>query len=224
MNHNFNKPAFSKSKRNILFAIIGIVLLGSVISKRDDNDKNDISQESVTDLSNQSGDDKSIKFDSEANAYMDSVREEMAKEELRDKIPDELYGIYEGTQPQHYLMNSNGDEMVVGGQRIPMPPLFYFFSLGENRSAFVEEVTMENERYVYEGDYEVLEQDDNLVVLRLNMSGGDTKTTILPNGQRFTEKLGSKSTPKYTLKLQKNRKSGTAKHDQSPEFKIKRSK
>lgn len=112
-------------------------------------------------------------------------------------LSPEYLGNYTGHQKQYYMYNESGQELVINGQKIPVPPIDFLFTLKENRQAALEQTNLEDHmQYSYEGSYEVLDSLSDTIKLRLSLKDRTGSEPIFDLEIRKSDKVGTCSSAK----------------------------
>jgi len=112
-------------------------------------------------------------------------------------LAPEYLGNYKGQQKPYYMYNESGRELVINGQRIPVPAIDFLFTLKENRQAALEQTNLEDHmQYSYEGSYEVIDSLSDTIKLRLSLKDRTGSEPIFDLEIRKTDKTGTCSSTK----------------------------
>lgn len=116
----------------------------------------------------------------------------------------EYAGLYQGVQESYYLKNQFGDDMVIGGRKVPVPSIDYKFIIKGDGIVNLQQTSLEdNTRVYYNGNYQVIAEDGNLIKLQCELSDGS----------------GSK--PTYVLTINKSTGTASCKGNKfEPEFSV----
>ena len=129
-----------------LFLLIGSLLLSGLVSCS--NNQNSKTEESAAPLQSQS--------ESEGSA---------------SQIPDpyaDILGVYHGVQEAYYMKNQYGDEMIIIGNKVPIPAIDYKFLIKEGNKISLQQTGMEdNKRVYYDGEFSVLENTDQQLKIQI---------------------------------------------------------
>lgn len=105
------------------------------------------------------------------------------------------------------MKNQFGDDMVINGNKIPVPPTEYKFLLKENNIVSLQQINLEdNSRVYYDGTYKIISDESKTTKIKCSLSDG------------------KKSNPTYTLNILKNDKKGVCIGIDEPEFSIEKNK
>ena len=90
---------------------------------------------------------------------------ESSSEKIVDtELSEEFLGIYHGIQQSYFMKNQYGDEMIVAGNKIPMPSTDFKFLFKENNIVSLQHTNLEdNSRYYYDGNYKIISADLELI-------------------------------------------------------------
>jgi hypothetical protein len=100
-----------------------------------------------------------------------------------EDINKDLLGLYHGIQPSYFMKNQYGDDMVINGNKIPIPSIDYKFILKENNIVTLQQISEEDgTRAYYDGKFKV------------NKNGSITTITCEVSD-------GKSSNPTYTIEL-----------------------
>ena len=117
----------------------------------------------------------------------------------------EFLGKYHGIQPSYFLKNQYGDDMIINGNKVPIPSIDYKFLLKENNIVSLQQTNLEdNSRVYYDGTFKIL--NNTLDIIKVEC--------ILNNGKS--------SSPTYILTINKSDKTAICnnQNDKEPEFKL----
>jgi hypothetical protein len=118
-------------------------------------------------------------------------------------LPSEFIGNYHGVQPAYFMKNQYGDEMVINGNKVPVPSIDYKFLIKENNTISLQQTNLEdNSRVYYDGTYTIIFDDDQIFKIECSLSDGQS------------------SNPTYFLSINKNDKKGICSGSNEPEFYI----
>ena len=133
-------------------------------------------------------------------------KESQSTEVKKDKqalLPPEYLGNYHGTQPSYYLKNKSGDDMVINGQKVPVPSIDFMFLLKEDDAVSLQQKNLEdNSQYQYEGTIKIITDTKESLKLECSLSDGKS------------------SNPTYTIAINKNDKTAICIANNEPEFKL----
>ena len=132
--------------------------------------------------------------------------EEFAAESTKQNakgLPTDFLGNYHGIQPSYYLKNQYGDDMVINGNKVPVPSIDYKFLLKENNVVSLQQINLEdNSRIYYDGTFKISSDEDNAMKIECSLSDGKN------------------SNPTYILTINKSEKKGVCNGSKEPEFSI----
>ena len=93
---------------------------------------------------------------SENNKDANSSKEQIQTKELSD----DFLGNYHGIQESYFLKNQYGDDMVIAGNKVPIPSSDFKFLLKKDNVASLQQTNLEdNQRYYYDGSYKIISDD-----------------------------------------------------------------
>jgi hypothetical protein len=122
-----------------------------------------------------------------------------------NELPEDFLGTYNGVQPEHFLKNQYGDDMVINGQRVPIPSIDNKFLFEEGGAVKLQQTNLDdNSRVYYEGSYTITSEEHGIYKLICRVSEG------------------TGSSPTYLITLNSD-KTGICKHDAKtagPEFNL----
>ncbi len=128
-------------------------------------------------------------------------------EEKGKALFPEFLGNYNGIQPGYYMKNQFGKEMVINGNKVEVPSCDFTFLLKENNVVRLLQINLDNnQRIYYEGNYSIISENDNKVIIECTVSDGET------------------SNPTYALTIQKADKTGFCSGSNEPEFSVQKIK
>jgi hypothetical protein len=118
-------------------------------------------------------------------------------------VEDDLLGNYHGVQPGYFLKNQDGSDMVIAGNKVPVPSSDYIFLIKENNVVSLQQTNLEDGRRVYyNGTYKVIQKVSKDITIECALSDGEY------------------SNPTYTLNINSSSKSGTCAGSNEPIFNI----
>lgn len=83
-------------------------------------------------------------------------------------------GVYNGVQPSYFMKNKFGDAIVISGNKIEIPSIDYKFLFDKNQKVSLQQTGLDdNSRYYYEGDYKIVSQTDDVIVIECSLSTSD---------------------------------------------------
>lgn len=96
------------------------------------------------------------------------------------EIPEEYLGKYQGIQQGYFMTNNNGDEMVINGNKIPVPSSEFVFSLNKNNTVIFLQTNLEdNFTYEYpEGTYRIINENENEITIECKGFGEDYSSLV----------------------------------------------
>jgi len=142
-------------------------------------------------------------FDALSNERHDDLELKQSKIE----ITPALLGIYHGIQPGYNIKNQFGDDLLVNGNKVPVPSIDFRFLLKENHVVSLQQKNLEdNRRVYYDGNFKIISQNANDITIECNLSDGEY------------------SNPTYKLILKRTGEIGICQGDGDPEFEVKKIK
>ena len=83
-------------------------------------------------------------------------------------------GVYNGVQPSYFMKNKFGDAIIISGNKIEIPSIDYKFLFDKNQKVSLQQTGLDdNSRYYYEGDYKIVSQTDDVIVIECSFSTSD---------------------------------------------------
>ena len=132
-----------------------------------------------------------------------SMQTSESTKQKAEGLSTEFLGNYHGIQPSYFMKNQYGDEMVINGNKIPIPSIDYKFLLKENNIVSLQQINLDdNSRVYYEGTYKIIMEESNATKLECSLSDGEY------------------SNPTYTLAINKSDKTAICTGNSQPEFKV----
>ena len=132
-----------------------------------------------------------------------AIETEGATKEKAEGLSIEFLGNYHGIQPSYFMKNQYGDEMIIRGNKIPIPSIDYKFLLKENNVVSLQQINLEdNSRVYFDGTYKILTDDSNTTKIECSLHDDEI------------------SNPTYILTISKIDKKGTCTGRNEPEFSI----
>ena len=87
-------------------------------------------------------------------------------------------GVYNGVQPGYFMKNKFGDAIIISGNKIEIPSIDYKFLFDKNQKVSLQQTGLDdNYRYYYEGDYKIVSQTDDVIVIECSLSTSDGKSS-----------------------------------------------
>lgn len=127
---------------------------------------------------------------SENNKNSKSKNEEVQPKQTKE-LSDDFLGNYHGIQESYFLKNQYGDDMIISGNKVPVPSSDFKFLLKENNVASLQQTNLEdNQRYYYDGSYKIISDESDLIKVEVSLSDGQG------------------SSPTYILEINKSDKQG----------------
>lgn len=132
-----------------------------------------------------------------------SVQTDESTKQKDEGLSTEFLGNYHGIQPSYFMKNQYGDEMVINGNKIPVPSIDYKFHLKENNVVSLQQINLEdNSRVYYDGTYKIISEESITTKIECSLSDGKS------------------SNPKYVLTINRSDKKGICTGSNEPEFSI----
>jgi len=133
-------------------------------------------------------------------------KQTQSTEVKKDKQPllqPEYLGNYHGIQPSYFMKNQYGDDMVINGQKVPVPSIDFKFLLKEDGAVSLQQTNLEdNSRVYYDGTIKIISDATDILKLECSLSDGKS------------------SNPTYTLAINKSDKTAICIGNDEPEFKL----
>ena len=131
------------------------------------------------------------------------VQTDESTKQQDEGLSTEFLGNYHGIQPSYFMKNQYGDEMVINGNKIPVPSIDYKFLLKENNVVSLQQINLEdNSRVYYEGTYKIISEESITTKIECSLSDGKS------------------SNPTYVLTINRSDKMGICTGSNEPEFSI----
>jgi hypothetical protein len=145
-------------------------------------------------------------IDTAANINPESTQSNPNEQSSTEDRNKEILGLYHGVQPSYFMKNQYGDDMVINGNKIPIPSIDYKFILKENNIVTLQQISEEDgTRAYYDGKFNV------------NKNGSITTITCEVSD-------GKSSNPTYTIELNEVSNEIICKGNNQPEFSLYRNK
>ena len=132
-------------------------------------------------------------------------------------INDAFLGVYHGVQQAYYLKNQYGDDMVVKGNKIPVPSIDYKFILKKKGFVNLQQINLEEgTREYYEGNFSVLDKEGSTIKITCNLSDGKSSNPVyqlLINNAANTITCTGNNEPQFTLEKNPDEKSTSLNND-----------
>jgi hypothetical protein len=127
---------------------------------------------------------------SENNKNPQSKTEEIQPKQKKE-LSDDFLGNYHGIQESYFMKNQYGDDMIIAGNKVPVPSSDFKFLLKENSVASLQQTNLEdNQRYYYDGSYKIISDESDVIKVEISLSDGQG------------------SSPTYILEINKSDKKG----------------
>lgn len=122
------------------------------------------------------------------------------------KLSEDFLGNYHGIQESYFIKNQYGDDMIIAGNKVPVPSSDFKFLLKESNVASLQQTNLEdNQRYYYDGSYKIISDESDLIKVEISLSDGQG------------------SSPTYILEINKSDKKGNCIGRNEPIIKISKS-
>jgi hypothetical protein len=139
---------------------------------------------------------------SESNKRTKAAKEEI-KPNQKKELSDDFLGNYHGIQQSYYMKNQYGDEMIIAGNKVPVPSSNFKFLLKKDNVASLQQTNLEdNQRYYYDGSYMIIDDETDLIKVEISLSDGQG------------------SSPTYIIEINKSAKIGNCIGKNEPVFNI----
>lgn len=107
------------------------------------------------------------------------------------ELTDDFLGNYHGIRESYFMKNQYGDDMIIAGNKVPVPSIDFKFLLKEDNAAGLQQSNLEdNSRYYYDGSYNILNNESDVIKVEVSLSDGQG------------------SNPTYILEINKSNKKG----------------
>ena len=126
---------------------------------------------------------------------------------LKENIQhDIIIGLYSGVQPSYVMKDKFGDDLVINGKKLTIPSAEYKYFFDKNNLVSLKLTALEEngKSYYYEGNYSVITEDKNKIVLECKIYLKETN-----------------SNPIHTITIDKTNKTATEKGDDDSEVELK---
>ena len=109
---------------------------------------------------------------SENNNNSVSKNEELQTTQTKE-LSDDFLGNYHGIQEEYFMKNQYGDDMIIAGNKVPVPSSDFKFLLKENNVASLQKTNLEdNQRYYYDGSYKIISDESDVIKVEMSLSDG----------------------------------------------------
>jgi hypothetical protein len=136
-----------------------------------------------------------------------SIKTDESTQQKGAGLSTELLGNYHGIQPSYFMKNQYGDEMVINGNKIPVPSIDYKFLLKKDNVVSLQQINLEdNSRVYYDGTSKIISEDGATIKIECSLSDGQG------------------SNPTYVLTINQSDKKGICSGSNEPEFSIEKNK
>lgn len=131
------------------------------------------------------------------------ISNEQPAETKATEVEAEFLGNYHGVQPGYFMKNQYGSDMVVAGNKVPVPSIDYIFLIKENNVVSLQQTNLEDgSRVYYKGTFKVIQKDSQAIKIECTLSDGEY------------------SNPTYTLNINPSSKNGTCAGSNEPVFNV----
>lgn len=132
-----------------------------------------------------------------------SVQKDESTKQKDEGLSTEFLGNYHSIQPSYFMKNQYGDDMVINGNKIPVPSIDYKFLIKENNVVSLQQINLEdNSRVYYDGTYKIISEESITTKIECSLSDGKS------------------SNPTYVLTINRSDKKGICAGSNEPEFSI----
>lgn len=143
-------------------------------------------------------------FDSQENKKNPTKKDTDDKQML---LQSEHLGLYHGIQPEYYLKNREGNEIIINEKKIPIPSSDLKFLIKTNDAVSLEQTNLEdNSQVFYEGATKIIYETSDILKLLCSFSDGKS------------------SNPSYLLVINKSKRTAICIGNNEPEFELKKIK
>ena len=126
---------------------------------------------------------------------------EKKSEDKPEGLSAEFFGNYHGIQPSYFMKNQYGDDMVINGNKVSVPSIYYKFLIKENTIVSLQQINLEdNSRVYYDGTYKIISEESITTKIECSLSDGQG------------------SNPTYVLTINRSDKKGICTGSNEPEF------
>ena len=154
-------------------------------------------------------------IDNNKNKDTNTTTTETAASSVNDNAA--FLGIYHGVQQAYYLKNQYGDDMVVNGNKIPVPSIDYKFILKKKGFVNLQQINLEEgTREYYEGNFSVLDKEGSTIKITCNLSDGKSSNPVyqlLINNAANTITCTGNNEPQFTLEKNPDERSTSLNND-----------
>jgi hypothetical protein len=123
------------------------------------------------------------------------------------QISSDLLGNYHGVLPSYFLKNQYGDDLIIAGNKVPVPSSDFKFLLKENNVVSMQQTSLEvNSRFYYDGTYKILNEDEGNIKIKCTLSDGNSSNPTFVLSLKKSEKKGiciGKNQPEFPIELNK---------------------
>ena len=84
-----------------------------------------------------------------------------------------LNGLFQGNQDGYYLKNKFGEDLIINGNRVPVPSVEYKFLFKENLEVSLQQTSEDGKKVYYEGNYKAVKNDEEIVLIECKLSDGE---------------------------------------------------
>jgi len=128
--------------------------------------------------------------------------EKLSKDKTK-ALSTEYLGTYYGIQQGYFMKNQYGDDMLINGNKVPVPSIDFKFLLKEDNIVNLQQINLEdNSRVYYKGSYKIILDDSNVIKIECSLSNIQV------------------SNPSYVLTINRSDKKGICTGSNEPEFSI----
>ena len=141
--------------------------------------------------------------DSTKNKTENSISNEQPADTKAPEVGAEFLGNYHGVQPGYFMKNQYGSDMVVAGNKVPVPSIDYIFLIKESNVVSLQQTNLEDgSRVYYNVTFKVIQKDSQAIKIECTLSDGEY------------------SNPTYTLNINPSSNNGTCSGSNEPVFNV----
>ena len=115
-----------------------------------------------------------------------------------------LNGLYKGVQNGYYLKNKFGDDLVIQGNKVPIPPVDHKFLFEKNLNVSLQQTSSDGQRVYYEGKYQIILDNQSTTHFQCDLSDGEfSNPTLIIEYSKLNKNIivkGKDGSPDFEIK------------------------
>ena len=115
-----------------------------------------------------------------------------------------LEGIFKGTQNGYYLKNKFGDDLVIQGNKVPIPSVDHKFLFEKDLNVSLQQTSSDGQRVYYEGKYQIILDNQSITHFQCDLSDGEfSNPTLIIEYSKINKNIivkGKDGSPDFEIK------------------------